>query len=934
MKRSLFIAIVVLLMATLFVSCNAEKSLEDQLFEVTIDGSSRALQATGEFNVDIDQFYWFYTATKTSGGFRTGEKTVETPVKADGSAGIVGANLGSFSKGTWEFSFYGYASATDKETAAKRIYFQAGLSQTISSAVSLAITLERGEGTLPASTVVFDNPTWYHEDFKTLPANQTTGYELALKVFVGDATEAWKTVTATTVDGKATFAFADTDVLTLAAETTLRFRVYWGADLVGSEDLVIPAAGATKYTVSDLDGTVSGITPVDEQYGVVIFDATVPGIESTEATGTISVSPVDATVVKAGVAPVSTEQTTVTFPAGSFEAAGTHELTIAVADAAAAAETNFVVTNVDTTGAPIAVLSFTLTNAPATFGDEAVEVETFIQPGLDANSIKVIYNGTTGAQPTDVAYDPQTGRLTFKTTHFSDYVVVSTKAVARIGNTLYETLPEACIAALATEGNTVITLLCDASGDGFSPDNAALGSYTIDFAGHTYDVVGLVGSTGTVSQAFRVIQGQSVVLKNGTLTSSTARMLINKYGDLTLTDMTLDGSHLDGTGRYVLSNNSGTTVINGNSSIIAKDGDFALDSCKYSSYPIPSVVINTTGTITGKIELTGGKLNVKAGTINGIENPVAIIGTQVYATLPEAIAAAPENEATVITLIGERIEFTAGYYATIPSSKNITIDLNGNIVEAVCTSEGTSALIRNLGTLTLTDSSSAGTGKLAVVATPSWIWDGTDNYAGSYASNLIRNEGTLIIESGIYENSTGGSAAYVIDNYGTGKVTINGGELTTTKASAIRFFYTNAGASLTIKDGVIGGSASYMGVQLMGTAGTNKATVELTGGEYNGSYSVYAPYGTVSISDGTYNGIVGFGASVPATDIAVTGGVFNAWCGSWAETAKFITGGTFAVDPTDNLAEGYDAKQTGDVWVVEQSGTVQTPESPSGEENF
>ena len=691
MKRSLFIAIVVLLMAALFVSCNAEKSLEDQLFEVTIDGSSRALQATGEFNVDIDQFYWFYTATKTSGGFRTGEKTVETPVKADGSAGIVGANLGSFSKGTWEFSFYGYASATDKETAAKRIYFQAGLSQTISSAVSLAITLERGEGTLPASTVVFDNPTWYHEDFKTLPANQTTGYELALKVFVGDATEAWKTVTATTVDGKATFAFADTDVLTLAAETTLRFRVYWGADLVGSEDLVIPAAGATKYTVSDLDGTVSGITPVDEQYGVVIFDATVPGIESTEATGTISVSPVDATVVKAGVAPVSTEQTTVTFPAGSFEAAGTHELTIAVADAAAAAETNFVVTNVDTTGAPIAVLSFTLTNAPATFGDEAVEVETFIQPGLDANSIKVIYNGTTGAQPTDVAYDPQTGRLTFKTTHFSDYVVVSTKAVARIGNTLYETLPEACIAALATEGNTVITLLCDASGDGFSPDNAALGSYTIDFAGHTYDVVGLVGSTGTVSQAFRVIQGQSVVLKNGTLTSSTARMLINKYGDLTLTDMTLDGSHLDGTGRYVLSNNSGTTVINGNSSIIAKDGDFALDSCKYSSYPIPSVVINTTGTITGKIELTGGKLNVKAGTINGIENPVAIIGTQVYATLPEAIAAAPENEATVITLIGERIEFTAGYYATIPSSKNITSDLQGNIGEAVCTSDGTSA---------------------------------------------------------------------------------------------------------------------------------------------------------------------------------------------------------------------------------------------------
>ena len=50
MKRSLFIAIVVLLMAALFVSCNADKAVEDQLFEVTIYGGARALQATAEFD--------------------------------------------------------------------------------------------------------------------------------------------------------------------------------------------------------------------------------------------------------------------------------------------------------------------------------------------------------------------------------------------------------------------------------------------------------------------------------------------------------------------------------------------------------------------------------------------------------------------------------------------------------------------------------------------------------------------------------------------------------------------------------------------------------------------------------------------------------------------------------------------------------------------
>ena len=43
MKRSFFIAIVVLLMAALFVSCNADKAAEDQLGSVSITDISRSL---------------------------------------------------------------------------------------------------------------------------------------------------------------------------------------------------------------------------------------------------------------------------------------------------------------------------------------------------------------------------------------------------------------------------------------------------------------------------------------------------------------------------------------------------------------------------------------------------------------------------------------------------------------------------------------------------------------------------------------------------------------------------------------------------------------------------------------------------------------------------------------------------------------------------
>ncbi|MDD5824142.1 MAG: cell wall-binding repeat-containing protein, partial [Firmicutes bacterium] len=118
---------------------------------------------------------------------------------------------------------------------------------------------------------------------------------------------------------------------------------------------------------------------------------------------------------------------------------------------------------------------------------------------------------------------------------------------------------------------------------------------------------------------FHLEAGNTVTIKNGTITSDTAevKMLIQNYCNLTLTDVAVDGSALAGEGRYVVSNNSGRVVINGSTSITAKDGDFALDACKFGDYEIPEVTIETSGTIAGKIEATGGKLEIKAGTING-----------------------------------------------------------------------------------------------------------------------------------------------------------------------------------------------------------------------------------------------------------------------------------------------------------------------------
>lgn len=177
----------------------------------------------------------------------------------------------------------------------------------------------------------------------------------------------------------------------------------------------------------------------------------------------------------------------------------------------------------------------------------------------------------------------------------------------RIGDEYFDTLVEAVDAA---QSGDTIYLLDNLEGAGigiFAPD---VKDITIDFGGNTYTCVGpAVGSTGTQSQAFHLEKSAdytpNVTFKNGTITAETGKnvkMLIQNYCNLTLTDMNLIGTTDT---QYVLSNNFGNTVIDGNTSITATAGNVAFDVCYANgSYKDGvSVTVNTTGTITGIIEL-------------------------------------------------------------------------------------------------------------------------------------------------------------------------------------------------------------------------------------------------------------------------------------------------------------------------------------------
>lgn len=180
---------------------------------------------------------------------------------------------------------------------------------------------------------------------------------------------------------------------------------------------------------------------------------------------------------------------------------------------------------------------------------------------------------------------------------------------AKIGEKEYATLSEAVAAA---ESGATITMLKNSSGDGIglysSPKEGQTKTkdITIDFNGFTYTILDqLQGSTGYESQAFHLEKDCTVVLKNGTITSNTARMLIQNYCNLTLDNMVLD--YVASNNDYALSVNHGDVKIIDSQIKVAK-GKVAFDSCKFQTYSIPTVTVLGSSNIDGAIELSGGIL--------------------------------------------------------------------------------------------------------------------------------------------------------------------------------------------------------------------------------------------------------------------------------------------------------------------------------------
>ena len=268
---------------------------------------------------------------------------------------------------------------------------------------------------------------------------------------------------------------------------------------------------------------------------------------------------------------------------------------------------------------------------------------------------------------------------------------------------------------------------------------------SIDFAGHTYTAYAdSVGSAGTETNIFQLFKDSTVTLKNGTIdvASSTAlsgnfKMGLQNYCDLTLENMVIDGSNLQGSAPYTMSNNHGNVVIK-NSTIIAKEGGVALDAYYWPSngYADGVSVTVTDSIIDGRIEVTvDGKKAIGDNT-----HSLSISGG---------------------TLVGGLTATDGGQLYTVGTTFLSNVDINNNT--ATNRGGGIYNAVQNAS-----DGDIAGRGQLTLDRV---------SFSGNKAAQggaIYNNKGSVTIGNGtVFENnySTG-------QNYGGGAIYSNGGSIT------------------------------------------------------------------------------------------------------------------------------------------------------------
>lgn len=461
---------------------------------------------------------------------------------------------------------------------------------------------------------------------------------------------------------------------------------------------------------------------------------------------------------------------------------------------------------------------------------------------------------------------------------------------------------------------------------------------TVDFGGHTYTgYSGSVGSTGTETQLFQLLkESPTVTLKNGILNIATPtvesgkfKMVLQNYCNLTLENMVVDGSNLQGNVSYTMSNNHGDITIN-NSTIIAKKGGVAFDVYYWPKGGYGngvSVTVNNS-TINGKIEVTVDgtaslkdrakhQLTLTGGTLTG--GLTAMQGAQLY------------NEGTTVisnvAMAGNTATDKGGAIFNSDDKTGAKGDLTLNNVDLKGNEAKFGGAIWNAGTLNVNGGSF--TNNSAAPAAGSTV---TVNNVGGAIYNA--DDAELSINGTRFEGNTAAIAGAVNNQYDSSLITsiTNAFFVNNTASLSAGGALRNQGTIDSISGTTFEGNTAGNGGALWN--GTNGTITNITDTTFTGNKSTNAAVGGGAITNagdiqkinattftdnsaagngGAINNVKGSTASITLSDTTFTGNTADGNGGA------LYNGGSITFNGTNTFTNNTAADKANDIY---NAGTI------------
>ncbi len=352
---------------------------------------------------------------------------------------------------------------------------------------------------------------------------------------------------------------------------------------------------------------------------------------------------------------------------------------------------------------------------------------------------------------------------------------------------------------------------------------------------------------------------------------------------------------------------------------------------------------------------SGGKFTVAPKT-TADANDVATVGGIYFKTLQGAVNAAGDGE--TVKLLNHIKMDTAKDIVTIPSTKNIVLNMNGKIIDVTenfvgrpIVSEGTLIItgngtidssasekggygaVNNKGTLTIENGTYRGAiyaGGSAIRNTGATAILTIQNGTFEKATCAVFNEGTATINNGTFIGKTCSTCnkdcwSYTIRNYATNaRMTINGGTFVGTQgavSSSVGYLEINDGTFKTVDCDKKHGAIFYA---LYAAGEVGKVECVVNGGHFETD-------GKITAALVGNDNIGGDGGINERATARITGGTFKAPEGVPAlKGAKktgdpVVTGGTFSTDPSAYVAADHAAvKNPDNTYTVFSTSEVDT----------